>query len=152
MSPESFALSFVKPSLPPLASLLVMLAVAVEPAARAEEPICAAEKAWSTLAETRCVIEALKGMDTKLETALAAVATEAAGVPGERFLPLWRENLTGFYRTSPDPRQQAEAFRRERRAVCAYAKSLGFQGTGYDIHTTRCELALTQTLMDQLEP
>jgi hypothetical protein len=29
---------------------------------------------------------------------------------------------------------------------------MAFQGTGYGIFTTRCELALTQTLLDQLKP
>lgn len=135
-----------------LAGLLMLPLAAGLPPARAEEPVCAEAKAWSTAAETRCVIAALKELDGKLETALAAVAREAAGVPGERFLPLWQENLTGFHRTSADPRLQAEAFRGERRAVCAYAKSMGFQGTGYGIHTTRCELALTRTLLDQLRP
>jgi hypothetical protein len=48
--------------------------------------------------------------------------------------------------------QQAEAFRANRRAVCAYAKSVGFQGTGDGITTTRCELALTRTLLDELKP
>jgi hypothetical protein len=36
--------------------------------------------------------------------------------------------------------------------VCAYAKSLGFQGTGYGITTTRCELALTRMLLEELKP
>lgn len=125
---------------------------AVQHPLRAAEPICAEARAWGTAAETRCVMEALEALDTKLEAALAAVAREAAGVPGETFLPLWRENLTGFHRTSTDPGLQAAALRRERRAVCAYAKSVEFQGTGYGIHTTRCELALTQTLLDQLQP
>jgi hypothetical protein len=48
--------------------------------------------------------------------------------------------------------KQAEAFRANRREVCAYAKSVGFQGTGYGINTTRCELALTRTLLDELKP
>ena len=48
--------------------------------------------------------------------------------------------------------KQAEAFRDNRKAVCAYAKSVGFQGTGYGITTTRCELALTRTLLDELKP
>jgi hypothetical protein len=123
-----------------LASGLLVLPLAANvPAARGAEP------------ETLCVIEALKALDAKLETALADVAKQAAAEPGETFLPLWRENLTGFYRTSADPRRQAETFRSERRAVCAYAKSVGFQGTGYGIHTTRCELALTQTLLDELQ-
>jgi hypothetical protein len=48
--------------------------------------------------------------------------------------------------------KQAEAFRANRRAMCAYAKSVGFQGTGYGITTTRCELVLTRTLLDELKP
>jgi hypothetical protein len=130
--------------------LLTLAVLAAERPLPAAEPVCAEAKAWSTAAETRCVIDALKDLDQTLDTALAAVARTAAQEPGETFLPLWRESLTGFYSTSADPRRQAEAFRRERRAVCAYAKSVGFQGTGYGIHTTRCELALTQALLDQL--
>jgi hypothetical protein len=42
---------------------------------------------------------------------------------------LWRENLKGFYRTSADPLQQAEAFRTNRMAVYAYAKSVGFKSS-----------------------
>jgi len=106
--------------------------------------------AVSTVAESRCVIQALQTMDGKLSAALARVAAEASSVPGKTFAALWRENLIGFYGTSTDPKQQAEAFRSERRRVCAYAKSVGFQGTGYGIYTTRCELALTRTLLDQL--
>jgi uncharacterized protein YecT (DUF1311 family) len=108
--------------------------------------------AQSTVAETRCVMEALQAADRKLGAALARVASEASSVPDGTFAALWRENLTGFYRTSADPKQQAEAFRAERRQVCAYAKSVSFQATGYGIFTTRCELALTRTLLDQLKP
>ena len=92
------------------------------------------------------------GQLRQLLQALTAVAREAKQVPGPTFQTLWRGNLTGFYRTSADPLQQAEAFRANRRAVCAYAKSVGFQGTGYGISTTRCELALTRTLLDELKP
>ncbi len=38
--------------------------------------------------------------------------------------------MKGFYRTSADPLQQAEAFRTNCRAVCAYAKSVGFKSSG----------------------
>jgi hypothetical protein len=48
--------------------------------------------------------------------------------------------------------KQAEAFRANRRAVCAYAKSVGIQGTGYGITTPRSELVLTRTLLDELKP
>jgi hypothetical protein len=91
-------------------------------------------------------------LDKELNKAATRVANEAAAVPGETFRTLWRDNLTNFYKTSADPRQQAEAFRSERRKVCAFAKSVGFQGTGYGISTMRCELALTQTLLVQLKP
>ncbi len=106
----------------------------------------------STVAESRCVMEALQAVDRKLETALVRVVAEVASIGDETFRSLWRENLTGFYRTSADPKQQATAFRAERRQVCAFAKSVSFQGTGYGIFTTRCELALTKTLLDQLQP
>jgi hypothetical protein len=79
------------------------------------------------------------------------VAKEARQVPGPTFQALWRENLKGFYRASADPLQQAEDFRANRRAVCAYGKSVGFQGSGYCITTTRCELALNRTLLDELK-
>lgn len=133
-----------------LPGLLTLAVLAAARPLQAAEPVCAEAKAWSTAAETRCVIDALSQLDLRLDRALAAVAETAAGEPGETFLPLWRENLTGFHRTSADPRRQAEAFRRERRAVCAYARSVGFRSTGYGIHTTRCELALTHALLDQL--
>jgi uncharacterized protein YecT (DUF1311 family) len=106
----------------------------------------------STLAETRCVMEALQAMDRELEKALARVASEAMQVPSETFQTLWRDNLTGFYQTSANPTEQATSFRAQRRKICAYAKSVSFQGTGYGIVTTRCELALTQTLLEQLRP
>lgn len=136
------------------ASLSLLLAAAVMPllplpAAAAE--VCSSSE--SIVAETRCVIAALKTMDQSLEKALARVAKEAKEVPSEVFQTLWRDNLTGgFYKTSADPKAQASAFRAERRKICAYAKSMAFQGTGYGIFTTRCELALTQTLLDQLKP
>ena len=129
-----------------LAAFLLSL---LPPATRASE-VCSSAK--STVEETGCVIAALKAMDQRLEQALEAVALEALEVPSEVFQTLWRDNLTGFYKTSTDPSEQAATFRDERRKVCAYAKSVAFQGTGYGIFTTRCELALTRTLLDQLQP
>ena len=133
---------------PPLLLTAALVPLLSLPAPAAE--MCSS--AESNVAETRCVIAALKTMDQTLEKALARVAKEAKEVPGEVFQTLWRDNLTGFYKTSADPKAQASAFRAERRKVCAYAKSMAFQGTGYGIFTTRCELALTQTLLDQLKP
>jgi uncharacterized protein YecT (DUF1311 family) len=113
-------------------------------------PLCS--DSLSTADQTRCLIKALEASDRRLQQALIGVAKEAQQVPGPTFQTLWRENLKGFYSTSADPLKQAEAFRANRRAVCAYAKSVGFQGTGYGITTTRCELALTRTLLDELKP
>jgi uncharacterized protein YecT (DUF1311 family) len=113
-------------------------------------PLCPGS--LSTAEQTRCLIKALEASDRQLQQALMGVAKEAQQVPGPTFQALWRENLQGFYGTSADPLKQAEAFRANRRAVCAYAKSVGFQGTGYGITTTRCELALTRTLLDELKP
>jgi uncharacterized protein YecT (DUF1311 family) len=130
--------------------LLGALVLPLPQPASAAPPVCTS--ALSTAAETRCLQDALKEMDRRLDQALAAVAAEARGVPGETFQTLWRENLSGFYGTSVDPQQQAESFRTERRRVCAYAKSVAFQGTGYGVMTTSCELALTQTLLEQMRP
>jgi uncharacterized protein YecT (DUF1311 family) len=113
-------------------------------------PLC--PDSLATGEQTRCLIKALEASDRRLQQALMGVSKEAQQVPGPTFQALWRENLTGFYRTSTDPAQQAEGFRATRRAMCAYAKSVGFQGTGYGITTTRCELALTRTLLDELKP
>ena len=132
----------------PLVLALSLLSL-LPPATRATE-VCTSAK--STVEETGCVMAALKAMDLRLEQALEAVALEARAVPSDVFQTLWRDNLTGFYNTSADPAAQAAAFRDERRKVCAYAKSVAFQGTGYGIFTTRCELALTRALLDQLKP
>jgi uncharacterized protein YecT (DUF1311 family) len=129
--------------------LTLLIAAPSAPSVRAAE-LCSPSQ--STVDEVRCVREALKALDRKLDQAFARVATEAKSVPGETYQVLWRENLTKFYRTPSDPRQQADRFRAERRQVCAYAKSVSFQGTGYGIFTTRCELALSQTMLDQLQP
>jgi uncharacterized protein YecT (DUF1311 family) len=106
----------------------------------------------STADQTRCLIKALETSDRELQQALMGVAKEAQQIPGPTFQALWKENLQSFYGTSTDPLKQAAAFRANRRAVCAYTKSVGFQGTGYGITTTRCELALNSTLLDELKP
>jgi uncharacterized protein YecT (DUF1311 family) len=113
-------------------------------------PLC--PDSLSTGEQTRCLMKELEASDRQLQQALMGVAKEAKQVPGPTFQALWKENLKGFYKTSADPMQQAEAFRAHRRTVCAYAKSVGFQGTGYGITTTRCELALTRTLLNELKP
>ena len=120
------------------------------PSPSSAAPVC--PESLSTTDQTRCLIKELEASDRQLQQALMGVAKEARQVPGPTFQALWQENLKGFYNTSADPMQQAEAFRANRRAVCAYAKSVGFQSTGYGITTTRCELALTRTLLDELKP
>jgi uncharacterized protein YecT (DUF1311 family) len=120
------------------------------PSPSSAAPVC--PESLSTTDQTRCLIKELEASDRQLQQALMGVAKEAKQVPGPTFQALWQENLKGFYKTSADPMQQAEVFRANRRAVCAYAKSVGFQGTGYGITTTRCELALTRTLLDELKP
>lgn len=133
-----------------LLGILAAQLLSIQGSARAAEPRCG--DASSTVESSRCLSQALEVMDQKLEEALARVARSAADVPGETFRRLWRDNLTKFHRTSADPIQQAEAFRTERRKVCAYARSLAFQGTGYGIFTTSCEIELTETLLRQFEP
>jgi len=135
------------------ASLLPVLAASLwslQPLPLRASEVCTS--AQSTVEETGCVIAALQAMDQRLEQALEAVALEARALPRAVFQTLGRDNLTGCYKTSADPAEQAAVFRNERRKVCALAKSVAFQGTGYGIFTTRCELALTRTLLDQLQP
>lgn len=133
-------------TLPLLAALLPMASAQAVVA----PPVCS--DGLSTAAETRCLLEALQAVDRRLEQALTTVAAEARSVPGEMYQTLWRENLKRIYGTSTDPRQQAETFRRERQRVCAFAKSVAFQGSGYGVMTSRCELALSETLLEQLKP
>ncbi|WP_087067862.1 lysozyme inhibitor LprI family protein [Cyanobium sp. NIES-981] len=135
---------------PMLLALLAAPLLPLQGVARAAETPCS--DAQSTVEATRCLIQVLEAVDRSLETALMGVATEAAGVPSDTFQSLWRDNLTNFYRTSADPKEQAEAFRSERRKVCGYAKSMAFQGTGYGIFTTSCEIELTETLLKQFAP
>jgi uncharacterized protein YecT (DUF1311 family) len=132
--------------------VLVLLGALIPllPSPSSAAPVC--PDSLSTADQTRCLMKELEASDRQLQQALMGVAKEAKQVPGPTFQTLWRDNLKGFYKTSADPMQQAEAFRANRRAVCAYAKSVGFQGTGYGITTTRCELALTRTLLDELKP
>lgn len=131
-------------------TIVLSLLGALLPFPSSAAPLC--PDSLSTADQTRCLIKTLEASDRQLQQALVGVAKEAQQVPGPTFQALWQENLKGFYGTSPDPLKQAEAFRANRRAVCAYAKSVGFQGTGYGITTTRCELALTRTLLDELKP
>jgi hypothetical protein len=107
------------------ASLSLLLAAAVVPLLPLPAPAAeVSSSSQSTVAETGCVIAALKTMDQSLEKALARVAKEAKVVPSEVFQTLWRDNLTGFYKPSADPKAQASAFRAERRKICASSHTL----------------------------
>ena len=70
--------------------------------------------ALSTAETSRCLESLLQKADQRLSDALVAVAAEALSIPGDTSQALWRENLTGF-----------SALRNS----CAFAKSVGFQGT-----------------------
>ena len=74
------------------------------------------------------------------------------GLRAPLFSTLWRDNLTGFFQTSVDPQEQLKRFQTERRQICAYAKSMAFQGAGYGSFSRHCELGLNQALRDQLKP
>ena len=116
------------------------------------EPITPCRDSLSTMELNRCVDQALIQSDADLLRELKQVALDAAEVPSTVFSTLWRDNLTGFFQTSADPQEQFKRFQAERRQICAYAKSMAFQGTGYGSFIRQCELALNQSLQDQLEP
>ena len=116
------------------------------------EPITPCRDSLSTVELNRCLDQALTQSDADLLRELKQVALDAAEVPGAMFSTLWRDNLTGFFQTSADPKEQFQRFQAERRQICAYAKSMAFQGTGYGSFIRHCELALNQSLQDQLEP
>jgi uncharacterized protein YecT (DUF1311 family) len=132
---------------------LLALATAVLGAVHLPNSTSASERcghSLSTAMQIRCLEMALNTADQQLVKAFRAVASEAISVSGGSYKALWKENLEGFYRTSSDPKQQAMAFRSARRSACAFAKSVGFQGTGYGISTLSCELELTEVMLNQL--
>ena len=116
------------------------------------EPVTPCQDSVSTLELKRCLDHALNQSDAELLRELKQVALDVAEVPSAIFPSLWRDNLTGFFQTSADPKEQFKRFQAERRQICAYAKSMAFQGTGYGSFIRHCELALNQALLQQLEP
>ena len=133
-----------------LASSVLLMATAGGPAIA--ETITPCQDSVSTLELNRCLDQALTQSDADLLRELKQVARDAAEVPGAMFSTLWRDNLTGFFQTSADPQEQFNRFQSERRQICAYAKSMAFQGTGYGSFIRHCELGLNQALQDQLKP
>ena len=79
-----------------------------------------------------------------------ADAPGCSDVPSDTFKPLWEDTLTGFFKTSTNPQEQFEAFRSARLKACAFMQSLAFQGTGFGIFVTNCEIRLTDGLLEQL--
>lgn len=128
----------------------LLMATAIAPAVA--KPITPCQDSRSTVELNRCLDQALTQSDADLLRELKQVALDAAEVPSPVFSTLWRDNLTGFFQTSADPQEQFKRFQSERRQICAYAKSMAFQGTGYGSFIRHCELALNQTLRDQLKP
>ena len=116
------------------------------------ETITPCQDSVSTLELNRCLDQALRESDADLLRELKRVALDVAEVPSTVFSTLWRDNLTDFYQTSADPQEQFKRFQSERRQICAYAKSMAFQGTGYGSFIRHCELGLNQALQDQLKP
>ena len=133
-----------------LASSVLLMATAGGPAIA--ETITPCQDSVSTLELNRCLDQALRQSDADLLQELKQVALDVAEVPSTVFSTLWRDNLTDFYQTSADPQEQFKRFQAERRQICAYAKSMAFQGTGYGSFIRHCELGLNQALQDQLKP
>jgi len=133
-----------------LASSVLLIATAG--GASVAEPVTPCQDSVSTLELNRCLDQALTQSDADLLRELKQVALDAAEIPSPVFSTLWRDNLTGFFQTSDDPLEQFKRFQSERLQICAYVKSLAFQGTGYGSFIRHCELGLNQALRDQLKP
>ena len=74
------------------------------------------------------------------------------GIENEPYaLTLWKDNLTGFFKTSADPEDQLAAFQQARRNACVYMNSIAFQGTGFGIFVSNCEIRMTDALMQSLD-
>jgi hypothetical protein len=116
--------------------------------AQAEAPICS--QAGSTVEMSICVRAELEKKDRALKQAMQAIPVDAAAVPSDTFLPLWKDTLTGFFKSTTDPQIQFDDFRKARSQACVYMNSLAFQGTGFGIFVTNCEIQLTNVLLEKL--
>ena len=125
-----------------------LLPLALVHPAQAQPAECS--EAGSTVEMTRCVMAVLKTRDAALKQAMQTIRTEAAAMPGHHFLPLWNDTLTGFFKSSADPQVHYEQFRAARNQACVYMNSLAFQGTGFGIFVTNCEIKLTDVLLEKL--
>lgn len=104
----------------------------------------------STNLEVRaCLAQRVVEIDRQLITALQRVQRQAMAEPSAAFRSGWSELLDSQAGGS-DPAGQLQRFQNERRRICLYAQSISFQGSGYGGFVSSCELALTQTLLQQL--
>lgn len=132
--------------LTPLALLSSLLCSA--PAAHAQAGPC--PDVMSTVERTLCIGRVLEQKDKQLSIAMQKVAADAAAVPGGRFPTIWKDSLTGFFKTSADPEDQVAAFQQARRNACVFMNSLAVQGTGFGIYVSNCEIRLTDALLQSL--
>ena len=133
-----------------LLSLLAALPVLVVTGGSAEAQSQPCANANSTVEMSLCIAKVLEQKDRELAVAMQKVASEAAEVPGGRFPTLWKDNLTVFFKTSADPEDQLAAFQQARRNACVYMNSIAFQGTGFGIFVSNCEIRMTDALMQSL--
>ena len=105
----------------------------------------------STVETSLCIAKVLEQKDRELARAMQKVATDAAEMPGGQFPTLWKDNLTGFFKTSADPEDQLAAFQQARRNACVYMNSIAFQGTGFGIFVSNCEIRMTDALLQSLD-
>lgn len=108
------------------------------------------DQASSTVEMSICVQAELESKDRALQQAMQTISSDAAAVPSDTFHPLWKDTLTGFFKSSADPQVQFEDFRKARSQACVYMNSLAFQGTGFGIFVTNCEIKLTNVLLEKL--
>lgn len=98
-----------------------------------------------------CIAKVFVQKDRELVLAMQKVATEAAEIPGGHFPTLWNDNLTGFFKTSAEHEDQLAAFQQARRDASVYMNSIAFQGIGFGIFVSNCEIRMTDALMQMLE-
>lgn len=115
---------------------------------QAQSQPCA--NANSTVEMSLCIAKVLEQKDRELAVAMQKVASDASEMPGGQFPTLWKDNLTGFFKTSADPEDQLAAFQQARRNACVYMNSIAFQGTGFGIFVSNCEIRMTDALMESL--
>lgn len=139
----------MKPAVP-LSGATVAALLATGLIARAEAQPNTCSQLQTTVEISSCVQAELERKDRELKQAMQTIADDAAAVPGGTFPQLWRETLTKQFHSSDNPEQQFEAFRAARQKACVFMNSLSFQGSGFGIFVTNCEIRLTDVLLEKL--